>query len=403
MARRVAIPYQKMALRIVGPHEDYLAARIQRLDFPVTIPSTDVNELGNPNKAGSVEDVPEVTATFQAMDVGIKIFAALTGTDPTAYPAGGVEATELGEVDLIGVVKDADVADYVKSIHVRKAQVTDFTFSYSVDAESTEEYTVSGNDKTWFRYDVVVDTFNDTEAGSSPVTLSETPLELKSGDYALSVILDGEYLDEVAAGPETGEYSISGTDLSFADSVSSMLVVVYHANPAGTNWSDVDDDTMPAAVYGKDVPVTISTNSIPRVQSVTIRGTFPNTVVKEMGTRTVVGTIVQTPEITGDIEVLDTDHELIALLTTGELNPSGVTEFRMCELTASGLDLKIEIQDPATSSCGDTASVETLKTVYIPELTVTSEGHTTNVGENATQTFGFKSTEGKLTVYSGSM
>ena len=399
MARRVAIPYQKMALKIVGSYQDYLAARIQRLDFPVNINSTDINELGNPNKAGSVEDVPEVTATFQAMDTSIKIFAALTGNDPTNYPAEGVESTELGEVDLIGVVKDDQVSDYVKSVHVRRAQVTDFTFSYSVDGESTEEYTVSGNEKRWFKYDVIVDTFDDTEASSSPVTLTETPIQLKNNDYALSVILDGVYLEEVTSGPSTGEYAISGTDLSFADTVSTMLVAVYHANPSGNNWSDVSDDTIPAAIFGKDVPVTIAANSIPRVQSVTIRGTFPNTVVKEQGNRSVVGTIVQPPEINGDIEVLDTDHELIALLTTGELNPSGVTEFGTSELTASGLSLVIELYDPASSA----ESPTTLKTVYIPEITVTSEGHTTNVGENATQTFGFKSTEGILTVYSGSM
>jgi hypothetical protein len=402
MPRRVSIPYQHMALKVVGSFEDYLAARIQRLDMPVDFPNTDINELGNPNKAGSVTDIPEVTATFQAMDVGVKLYSALTGTDPSNYPAGGVDITNLGEVDLIGVVKDKDISDYVKSVHVKKAQVTDFTFSYSVDGEATEEYTVSGNEKTWFKYDVLVDTFDSTAASSSPVTLTETPTELKSGNYCISVILDGTYLDEVDSNPSSGEYSVSGDSLSFADTVNTMLVVVYHADPAGNNWSNVSDDTMPAAVYGKDIPVTISSNDIERVQSVSIRGTFPNTVVKEMGTKSVVGTTVQTPEVTGDIEVLDTDTELIALFTTGELTPSGVTEFRSCEFTASGIDLKIEIQDPQVDRCGD-GSGTVLKTLYIDEIQITSEGHTSNVGENVTQTFGFKSVDGNLTVYSGSM
>lgn len=402
MARRVGIPYQDMALKIVGPYEAYLAARIQRLDVPVNITSTDIDELGNPNKAGSVEDVPEVTATFSAMDVGIKIFAALTGNDPTSYPAAGVENTELGEVDIIGLVKDADVADYVKSMHVRKAQVTDFTFTYTVDGESTEEYTVSGTEKRWFTNDVVVDTFDSTEATSSPVTLTETPVQLKNDNYALSVMLDGEYLEEVASGPATGEYAITGTSLSFADSVTSMLVVVYQAAPTGNNWTDVTDDTMPAAVYGTSVPILISAGTIPRVQSVTIRCTFPNTVVKEMGTRSVVGTIIQTPEVTGDIEVLDTDTDLIALFTTGELEPSGVTEFRACELTASGISLEVQIRDPDVDRCGDGSEAAVLKTIYIPEIKITSEGHTSNVGENVTQTFGFKSSDGSLFVYSGS-
>jgi len=405
MARRVGIPYQDMALKIVGPHAGYLAARIQRLDVPVNITSTDINELGNPNKAGSVEDVPEFTATFSAMDVGIKIFAALTGTDPTSYPAGGVENTELGEVDLIAFVKDADVADIVKCMHVRKAQVTDFTFSYSVDGESTEEYTVSGTEKRWFTNDVIVDTFD--SAGGDSVTLSETPETLKSGDELLTLMLDGEYYDEVTGAPSSGEYSVSGTTVTLnatdVAGLSDKIVAVYQSQNSDDAWTNVDDDTMPAAVYGKDIPVTISANSVSRIQSLTIRCTFPSEMVKEMGNRSVVGTLVQTPEVTGDIEVLDTDTDLIALFTSGELEPAGVTEFRACELTASGISLTVEIQDPGTDRCGDTGTATTLKTVYIPEIKITSEGHTSNVGENVTQTFGFKSTDGSLTVYSGSI
>jgi hypothetical protein len=405
MARRISIPYQKIALKVVGKYGDFLTHRVQRLDFPTTIPTTDIKELGNPTNAGVISDIPEVTATFQVMDVGIKVFATLTGNDYTNYPAGGVSVTDLGKVDLIGVIKDKDVADYVKAVHVKKAQVTDFTYSYSVDAEATEEYTLSANEKAWFSNDIVVETFNSTEAASSPVALSETPVVRKNGNYAISVMMDGTYLTEVASGPATGQYSIddAAPEISFADSVSDRLVVIYQADPSGNNWSNVSDDTVPAAVYGKNIPVTIAANSVSRVQSVNIRGTFPNTVVKEMGTASVVGTTVQAPEITGDISVLDTDTDLIALLTTGELEPAGETEWRVCELTESGISLKVEINDPEEDPCGDSDSPTVLKTLYIPEIIITSEGHTSNVGEDVTQTFDFKSKSGDMTVYSGSM
>jgi len=399
MAKRIAIPFQKMALKVVGPAGDYLAARIQRLDMPVNITSTDVDELGNPHHAGTTQDIPEVTATFQAMDASVKLFGALTGTTSWS-PGVGVDVNQLGEIDVIGVVRDEDVADYVKSIHLRRCQVTGFTYTYSVDAEATEEYTVSGTEKRWFRYDVVVDTF-DAGAGS-PQALSETPIQLKNGNWLLSVILDGEYLTEVAGAPASGEYSYSGGNISFADTISDALVVVYHANPAGNNWSDVVDNDIPAAIRGQHIPVYIAANQIERVQSVTIRGTFPNTVIKEMGNTDVVGTIVQVPQVTGDISVLDTDLELIALLTTGEVSPSGVTEFRSCELTASGISLEIRLYKPG-AGCDDTLSCDDImKTLYIPEIVITSEGHSTNVGGNATQTFGWKSLDGSLYVYSGS-
>jgi len=331
------------------------------------------------------------------MDVSIKLFAAITGTDPTAYPGAGVDINQLGEFDAIGVVKDANVADFVKSIHLRRCRITGFTYSYSIDAEATEEYTASGNKKSWFKYDVVVDVF--PAASGSPQVLSQVPILLKNGNYALSVILDGVYLDEVGVAPATGEYRIVGQNLSFADVIASRLVAVYHANPGGTNWVNVLDTTIPAAIRGKNIPVTIATHGIDRVQSVTIRGTFPNEVIKEMGNTSVVGTIVQVPEVTGDISVLDTDMELIALFTTGVLNPSGITEFRDCEFTASGLSLEVRLHEPA-SGCGNAGPV--LKTVYIPGITITSEGHTTNVGGNATQTFAYKSTDSRCIVYSGS-
>lgn len=396
MARRVAIPFQEVALRVVGPLGSYLAARIQRLDMPVNFPTTDIDELGNEYHAGQTVDIPEVTATFQAMDVSVKLFAALTGTDATAYPALGVDINNLGDIDLVGVVKDANVSDYIKSIHLRKCRITGFTYTYSVDAEATEEYTVAGNEKRWFKNDVVVDTF-DIGAGS-PQALSNTALVLKNGNYCMTVVLDGEYLTEVAVAPATGEYYCDGTNISFADAITSKLVVIYHANPVGNNWVPVLDSSIPAAIRGKNIPVSLAAGTVDRVQSISVRGTFPNTVIKEQGNTNIVGTITQVPQVTGDLSVLDTDLELIALLTTGQLNPSGVTEFRDCEFTATGISLEIKLHDPA-SGCGNIGNV--LKTVYIPAVTVTSEGNTTNVGGNVTQTFGWKSTTGACIVYSG--
>jgi len=399
MARRIAIPFKDMALRVVGPLSEYLAARIQRLSMPVNIPNTDIDELGSQYHAGTTTGIPEVTATFQAMDVSVKLFAALTGTDPTAYPGAGVDVANLGKVDIIGVIKSSTVSDYVKSIHLRKCQITGFTFSYAVDAESTEEYTVSGNEKRWFKNDIVVDTF-DMGAGS-PQALSETAIQLKNGNYAVSVILDGVYLTEVDAAPATGEYQITGggTSISFADAITSKLVVVYHASPVGNNWVPVSDSSIPAGIRGKNVPVVISANDIPRVQSTTIRGTFANEVIKEMGNTQAVGTIVQIPVVTGDLAVLDTDTELIALFTTGSLNPAD-TEFRACEFTPSGISLEIKLEEPA-SGCGDVGVPTVLKTIYIPEIIITSQEDTVNVGGNVGLNFGFKSKDGSCVIYSG--
>ena len=115
-----------------------------------------------------------------------------------------------------------------------------------------------------------------------------------------------------------------------------------------------------------------------------------------MGNRDVVGYQLQVPSVTGTITVLDTDTELISLFTTGEFSSSD-TEFGVSEFTATGIYVDIHLQDPDDK----TTPYTILKTVYMPSLSITSEGFTSNVNANAQQTFDFKSTTGEVKIYSG--
>jgi hypothetical protein len=397
MARRLAIPSKAVELKIVGARDSLVIPRVQRLSVTADRPSTDIDELGNRLHSGTIEDIPAITVTFQAMDVGIKLFAILTGKDWAAYPASGVSITELTDSDIITHIKSDSVEDYVKMSHSRRCVIRDFTFTYTVDGESTEEYTMIGTQKRWFKNDVYV---QKETTGTTTFTLTYTPVALKSGNKALSVILDGVYLTEkLTAGPATGEYYITGTTLTTGDTRASQLLVVYQIAPqAGMNWVDAVDATQPAAVRGMDVPVVIGAGGIERVQSITINGTFNPEAVKEMGNRDILGYQMQIPSVTGTITVLDTDVELIALLTTGQLNPSGVTEFGASEFTASGIKLLVKLYDPAVK----TPPYPALKTLYMPAISITNEGFTSNVNQNAQQTFDFKSTTGEIKVYKGS-
>jgi len=396
MARRIAIPSKAAQLKLVGPRDALVIPRVQRLTMTADRPSTDIDELGNRLHAGTVEDIPAITVTFQAMDVSIKLFSILTGTNASAYPASGVSITALGEVDALIHIKSDTLEDYVKMAHARRCVVRDFAFSYSVDGESTEEYTLIGTKKRWFKNDIVVEKF---DTGTTSFTLAYTPVVLKSGDYALSAILDGVYLDEVVGTPATGEYSVSGTTLTTFDTLVTQLIVVYQAAPVGTNWADVSDSTIPAAVRGMDVPVLIGAAGIERVQSITINGTFNPEAVKELGNRDLVGYQMQIPQVNGTITVLDTDTELISLFTTGSFSPSGITEFGVSELTATGISMIIKLQLPTDT----TEPYSVIKTLYMPEIVITSEGFTSNVNQNAQQTFDYKSRTGELIIYENAM
>ena len=195
MAKRLAVPSKELALKIVGPTDSFLASRVQRITMNTDVPVTQVDEHGNRLHVGTVLDTPNITLTFSAFDVGVKIFSVLTGNDFTAYPSAGVDIGELGEMDAILFVKSATAPDvYVKMAHARRLQIRDFSFSYSVTGEFTEDYTAIGSEKRWFKNDVLDEKFT---TGTTSFTLSQTPVQLKNGNYALSVILDGEWLTEV--------------------------------------------------------------------------------------------------------------------------------------------------------------------------------------------------------------
>jgi hypothetical protein len=395
MAKRLAIPSKELQLHVVGPRDWFKASRVQRVNLNVDIPSTTIDELGNASHVGDAKDTPNVTLTFSAMDVGIKVFAALTGYDPAAYPGAGVDISLLNEIDAILFVKDASINDYVKTAHAKRLQVRDFTFNYSTDGEAQEDYTAVGSERRWFSNDIAVEVKTGTFT-----TLAQAPVALKNGNKLLSLKTEVGYLDEVVSAPAANQFSVSGTTITYGAGATpaSRLLVVYQVATASPTWADVSDTAAgPAAVRGKDIPIYIAANNIQRVQSVTINGTLNVQPVKEMGNRAIVGYQRQVPEVTGTITVMDTDTELLSLLQYG-VTASG-TEYAPGEgCVASGVALEVRLLDP----CDTTVPYTVLKTVYLDNIVVTGDSYAGTVNQNTTSTFNFKSVTGHCVVYSGS-
>jgi len=392
MAKRLSIPSKQLQMFLVGAKNKLKIARVQSLALNTDNPATTMDEIGSASHTGDIKEVPNVTLTFSAFDVGVKIWSVLTGTDWTAYPSAGVDIGLLGEVDAIFYVKDHNLAVYAKSAHARRLQIRDVNFNYSVDGESTEDYSAVGSKRRWLKYDVVCDVLSST--GTSH-TLSKTPIQLKNGDYALSVIADGEYLDEVTTAPSTGEYRIVGTTLTTGDAVASQVIVCYHSDADGA-WTDVSDTDVPAAIRGKDVYITISANSIARVQSVSITGNLNPQVINEMGNpEKIVGYQSQVPQVEGTITVLDTDTDLISLFTYGVLG-SGAEWSPGEDCTTTALSLKVELKDPCDATV-------VLKTVYLDDISMVGDGYAVNVNGQAQWAINYRSNTGHLVVYSGAM
>ena len=405
MAKRLAIPSKEVALRIVGARDYFTASRIQNTSIDTDIPTTDIDELGNPQHAGTVKDLPTISLTSSAFDVGIKIISALSGTDPTAYPALGVDVSQLGAIDAIYYIKDDNLQQYVKSLHAKRLQIESFSYSYSVDGEATEDYTAAGSEKRWLKNEV----FTQKETTGGPTTfsgiLTYQPSQLRNSDYLLSVIVDGDYLEE-ANSVAAGFYVVSGPTqqsvvLHADDGMDNQILFVYHTSAVVSGWSDVSDSAMPPAIRGKDIPIYIgisgSAQSIPRVQSVDINGSMNTQEVREMGTRAIVGYQSQVPTVEGTLTVLDTDAELIDLLTYGSIS-SGENEFQPGVVSSGGtLTLEIQLMDPDDT----TASGTILKTVYIPDVEISGDSYSVTVNDNASQEFRWRSATAECIVFRG--
>lgn len=305
-----------------------------------------------------------------------------------------MDIQSLAEVDAIVYTKDPNTAVYAKSAHARKLQIRDFTFSYSVDGESTEDYTAVGSEKRLLQYDVVVDKF---VTGTTTFTLSQTPIQLKNGNYGLTVTVDGVYMTEVTGAPATGQYRISAGTLTTGDARVAQVIAVYHSN-ASSAWTDVGDATLPVAIRGRDAYLYLSANGIQRVQGVTINGTLNVTPVREMGSRVIIGYNKQVPNVEGSITVLDTDNELINLFQSGTTTTSGVYEWTPGEgCTASGISLSIKLVDP----CDTTVPYTVEKTVYLDSVEIVGDSLTVNVNQDAQQVFNWRSTTGHCVVFEG--
>lgn len=391
MVRRARIHSRDVQLQIATPKALFAAARVQRLDFPMTINSTDIDELGRTLHVGSTSDIPDVTVTFEAFDVSHNTYSYLTGYTPGTFPASGVSITEFKNVDAIGQIKNATTNNIESSIYVKKGIITGMDATFGVRDNSTVSYTLSANSKKKTRNPIYYELATLASASGS-VTLTNTPSYLtRTSGYTLDAYRTGT---DGTTGflAEGTDYTVTGTTVSFtgAGTVTGDIVWVTYASSTAEQFQALDN-VAPAAIQGKYVPTTISLSTIPRVQSASIRASFASEQILEMGgLGKPVGYEIGVPSVTGDISVLRTDNDLMALLE-GVSNTTVETDL---EYALTSLPLKIQLKSPVTQ--------QVVLTYYVPSITITAQGDESAVNASMNETFSWKSTTGDLYVASGS-
>lgn len=392
MARRARIHSRDLQPQIAAPKGIFAAARVQRFEWPATYPTTSVDELGRVLHVGTTTEIPQVSVTVEAFDVSHSIYSFLTGYTPGTFPTSGVSVTEFKNVDVIGEIRDTTTKSIVNAIYVKRGIVSAFDATFGVRANSTETYTISANSKKQLK-NAVFYNIGTLGTASGSITLSNNPTYLtRTSGYTLDayrVGTDGTtgYLDEGT------DYTVTGTSVDFngTNTVGGDTVWVTYSSTATSTFRALDD-VAPAAIQGKYVPVTISLSNIPRVQSATLRAQFPTEEILEMGgLGKPVGYELGIPEVTGEIQVLKTDNDLLALL---EGVPTSTVETDL-EFAKTTLALKIELKDPRNPAV-------VVKTYYVPSITITQQSDTNQVNQSVNSTYSFQSTTGELIVASGS-
>lgn len=392
MARRARIHSRDLQPQIAAPKGLLGVARVQRFEFPMELPTTNIDELGRKLHVGTVTEIPNVTVTVEAFDVSHNTYSYLTGYTPGTFPVSGASITELKNIDVIGQIRNTTTENIVNAIYVKRGTVTGMDASFGVRDNSTVTYTVSANSKKAFEQPVYYDT--GTISATSGFTLSQTPTYLtRTSGYIINAYRTGtdgttNYLDEGT------DYTVAGTAVTFNGVNSTVGDTVWMTYTAAVTTKKFEnlDNVAPAAIQGKYVPVTISVNSIPRVQSASLRASFPAEEILEMGgLGKPVGYELGIPEVTGEISVLKTDNELLRIL---EGVSAGTVETDL-EYAKTTLPLKIELKDPRDVS-------KVTLTYYVPSITITSHNDENTVNASMNETFAFSSTTGEMIVASGS-
>lgn len=390
MAKRARVHSRDIQPQIAAPKGLFAAARVQRMDFPLSIPTTSIDELGRRLHVGTTQETPELRVSFEAFDVSHNTYSYLTGYTPSTFPTSGVSISNFKNVDIIGQIRNANTGKIVNAIYGKKMAITGMDASFDVRGNSTVSYTAEGNSKKELSKPIFYDRF--TASGSQTnFSLSYTPAYLtRTSGYILNAY-------SIPAGGTEG-YLTEGTDFTVAGSTVTLAAATAASDEVWFTYAssqdryfDSLDDTAPAAIAGKYVPVTISVSNIQRVQSVRLRAAFQAESIMEMGgLGKPVGYETGIPDVTGDISVLKTDNDLINLLT-GQSTTETETDM---EYAKTNLPIKVQLRNPANTQ-------QVLLTYYIPSMTFSAEGDDSTVNQSMNETFSFSSTTGEMYVISG--
>ncbi len=404
MAARITIPFKEAGIDVISLAGRTRLGRVQRAEVGANLPNTRVQELGADKDVGRIFDLPEVTVTVNAMDVGPRAPFALAGIDSATVASGEyIEVQAMRYVCLVETFKGngSTNRDIARSLYVPGAKLERFSYNYTANGDATEEYSFTATNRNWLKYDVAV--ASGVISASGALTFSPTARVLKNGKYVLSAFASGiGYL------PPEAILSSTGTTVTLdtaAVPASTPVVITFHSDLADQwlytyEYAGIPYPAQPVGMRGFGVELYLvksgsANQRIYRAQTCSIQGQFPNTRVQELGTEEVVGYMEGIPEITGTLEILTFDFKLQELLSGDDTFAED--NFDPNELSTGDWGLYIKLFRRGA----DRTVVGPEKTMWIPALDITQTQDQAQVGQDQRQTFQFTSRNGNLYISKG--
>lgn len=407
MANRVSIPYKETGLDAITLAGRTRLGRVQRADINTNIPTTTIQELGSNKQVGKIFDLPEVSVTVSAIDVGARTTFTLANTDWASAASGTyVEAQDITYACLVETFKGQTSDDIARSLYVPGAKLDRLSLNYSVNGDATEEFTFGGTDRRWLRYDVAV--ASGAISASGELALSSARL-LKNGNYYLSAFASGiGYLtSEAVLSSTTSSVTFDTTQVP----ASTFVLVTYHADLTNQwdytyeyahvppSYTPLPDQPVGVRGWGIEVFLVKSgqaNHKVYRGQTLTLQAQFPQTRVNELGNEQAVGYTQGIPEVTGTLEVLHHDFSLLEYMSGDSASADDNWEVGDFGSEDWGLEVRVWRRN------ADRTNTQPEKTIFLKNLDITQENNGAQVGQDSRVTYNISSRDGKIYFFKGS-
>ena len=377
----------------------------------LNIPQEKIYELGNYQTVATVRDIPDLSFEVQSLDVSTEIEALALHIDPTTVMDGDeLDFTKAVPLDIISPFKAGNgLYNIISGIALPYLTLENVTYRYGLRANAEETFTFRGDS---IYYIPGSPYYEEHAKGSGTYSFAHTAIvyhEAGSAIYALGVcwydpvsgtykrLFHGTDFTDTNAG-----FTIDAGVLATIPSTAVVGVVYGSAVAATYNQSVHQDATVkPAAIRGKDIDVFVALPGVDSadmtrwtgVQSfeTTRRVTLDND--EEFGNYHYVSQDYDVADVTGTITVRARDvADLFAKIA--EVTDTPTNEVAGA-LSSQPLQVEARIYDP------NSATPQTLKTLYIEDARFTPPATQGRVQQKLESPFPFTSDSGSLKVYKG--